>query len=85
MYVCEDYTYLGGLFHPEGFPMQNNAFIRPSGPLSSAGQGPGTFSTLVKYDASFHGGSQEGILALYHQGGAESDFGVVMLKVLVEA
>jgi hypothetical protein len=52
---------------------------------TNSGFGPGTFSTPVKYNASFHGGSQEGILALYHQGGAESDFGVVMLKVLVEA
>jgi len=49
------------------------------------GFGHGTFSTPVTYDASFHGGSQEGIVALYHQGGAEFDFGVVMLKVLVEA
>jgi hypothetical protein len=52
---------------------------------TNSGFGPGTFSTPVKYDASFHGGSQEGILALYHQGGAESDFGVIMVKVLVEA
>jgi hypothetical protein len=52
---------------------------------TNSGFGPGTFSTPVKYDASFHGGSQEGILALYHQGGAASDFGVIMVKVLVEA
>ena len=52
---------------------------------TNSGFGPGAFSTPVKYNASFHGGSQEGILALYHQGGAESDFGVVMVKVLVEA
>ncbi len=52
---------------------------------TNSGFGPGTFSTPVKYDASFHGGSQEGILALYHQGGAETDFGVIMVKVLVEA
>jgi hypothetical protein len=52
---------------------------------TTSGFGPGTFSTPVTYDASFHGGSQEGIVALYHQGGAESDFGVVMLKVLVKA
>ena len=52
---------------------------------TNSGFGPGIFSTPVKYDASFHGGSQEGILALYHQGGAEFDFGVIMVKVLVEA
>ncbi len=52
---------------------------------TDSGFGAGTFSTPVKYDASFHGGSQEGILALYHQGGAESDFGVIMVKVLVQA
>jgi hypothetical protein len=52
---------------------------------TNSGFGPGTFSTPVTYDSSFHGGSQEGILALYHQGGAETDFGVVMVKVLVEA
>jgi hypothetical protein len=52
---------------------------------ANSGFGPGTFSTPVKYNASFQGGSQEGILALYHQGGAQSDFGVTMVKVLVEA
>lgn len=52
---------------------------------ANSGFGPGTFSTPVTYDSSFHGGSQEGIVALYYQGGAEFDFGVVMLKVLVEA
>ena len=50
-----------------------------------SGFGPATFSTPVTYDASFHGGSQEGLVALTHQGGAEFDFGVVMLKVLVQA
>jgi Immunoglobulin-like domain of bacterial spore germination len=49
------------------------------------GFGAGTFSTPVTYNASFHGGSQEGIVALIHQGGAEFDYGVVMLKVLVGA
>ncbi len=52
---------------------------------TDSGFGASTFSTPVKYDASFHGGSQEGILALFHQGGAESDFGVIMVKVLVQA
>jgi hypothetical protein len=52
---------------------------------TNSGFGPGTFSTPVKYNASFRDGSQEGILALYYQGGAESDFGVTMVKVLVEA
>ncbi|HKV58715.1 MAG TPA: hypothetical protein VJO32_10545 [Ktedonobacteraceae bacterium] len=52
---------------------------------TNIGFGPGTFSTPVTYDTSFRGGSQEGIVALIHQGGAEFDFGVVMVKVLVEA
>jgi Immunoglobulin-like domain of bacterial spore germination len=34
----------------------------------NSGFGPGTFSTSVTYNASFHGGSQEGIVALFHQG-----------------
>lgn len=69
---------LDHLYHEIGhaFAMSQN---------TNSGFGPGTFSTPVTYDATFHGGSQEGVVVLVHQGGAEFDFGVVMLKVLVEA
>jgi len=46
---------------------------------------PSTFSLGVRYTSSFQGGAQEGIVALVHAGGANFDFGAVMVKVLLNA
>jgi hypothetical protein len=46
---------------------------------------PSKFSLEVKYTSSFQGGAQEGIVELVHAGGANFDFGAVMVKVLISA
>jgi len=51
--------------------------------MGSAGFGDGPFTVKVPYQASFKAGAQEGIVELVHTGGASFDYGVVMVKVLV--
>jgi hypothetical protein len=51
--------------------------------MGSAGFGPGPFTVKVPYQASFQAGAQEGIVELVHTGGASFDYGVVLVKVLV--
>lgn len=46
---------------------------------------PAPFFLHVKYTSSFHGGAQEGFIELVHAGGAEFDFGFVIVKVLLGA
>ena len=46
---------------------------------------PSKFSLGVRYTSSFQGGAQEGIAELVHAGGANFDFGAVMVKVLLSA
>ena len=41
------------------------------------------FSLKVTYTSSFQGGAQEGIVELFHIGGTPSDYGLVMVKVLI--
>jgi Immunoglobulin-like domain of bacterial spore germination len=54
---------------------------------SNSSFGVGPFSADVPYNASFHGGAQEGIVVLYDEngGGASLRSRVVMVKVLLEA
>jgi hypothetical protein len=55
------------------------AFARaPSGTSPST-----TFTVTFPYTSSFQAGAQEGIVELLHAGGAEFDFGAVLVKVLV--
>ena len=51
----------------------------------TSGLGFGPFSVNVSYEASFHGGAQEGIVVLYDEngGGASLRGGVAMVKVLL--
>ena len=42
-----------------------------------------TFTVTFPYTSSFRPGAQEGIVELLHAGGAESDYGAVLVKVLV--
>ncbi|HEY7416858.1 MAG TPA: hypothetical protein VH593_16850, partial [Ktedonobacteraceae bacterium] len=51
--------------------------------MGSTGFGSGPFTVKVSYLSSFQEGAQEGIIALVHTGGASFDYGVVMVKVLV--
>lgn len=46
---------------------------------------PSEFSLAVTYTSSFQGGAQEGIVELFHTGGTPSDYGLVMVKVLIAA
>jgi hypothetical protein len=56
----------------------NNFAMAPDG--SSP---PSKFSLDVTYTSSLPGGAQEGIVELVHAGGASFDYGVVMVKVLL--
>ena len=48
--------------------------------------GKTTFTATVPYNASFHHGAQEGVLAFYTYSEADGSIaGVVMMKVLVSA
>ncbi len=52
----------------------------------AVGNGNTSFSTTVAYNASFRGGSQEGIVALYSYSNADGSIaGTVMIKVLLSA
>jgi hypothetical protein len=51
--------------------------------MGTAGFGDGPFSVDVSYISSFKAGAQEGIVELVHTSGAPFDYGVVMVKVLV--
>jgi hypothetical protein len=51
-----------------------------------ASNGKTTFTATIPYNASFHGGTQEGVLAFYRYSMADGAIaGVVMMKVLVSA
>lgn len=50
------------------------------------GMGPTTFSASVSYTATFHGGAQEGILAVYSSSNADGAIaGVYMQKAMIQA
>ncbi len=51
--------------------------------MGTAGFASGPFSVNVPYQSSFQAGNQEGIVMLVHTSGAPFDYGVVMVKVLV--
>ena len=52
--------------------------------LAPSGNAPPTnFSVTVPYTSSFQTGAQEGIVELFHAGGAAFDVGAVLVKVLV--
>ena len=51
--------------------------------MGTAGFGSGPFTVTVPYVSSYQGGAQEGIVELVHAGGAPFDYGVVLVKVLV--
>jgi len=44
---------------------------------------PTTFTVTFPYTSSFQAGAQEGIVELLHAGGLSSDYGAVLVKVLV--
>jgi Immunoglobulin-like domain of bacterial spore germination len=54
--------------------------------IGAIGMGNTTFSTSVKYNSDFHGGSQEGIVALYAYSNADGSIAsAVIVKVLISA
>jgi hypothetical protein len=52
--------------------------------MAPSGYSPSTtFTTTFPHTSSFQAGAQEGIVQLLHAGGPESDYGAVLVKVLV--
>jgi hypothetical protein len=65
-------------YRSQPIQLGNNFAMAPDG--SSP---PSKFSLDVKYTSSLPGGAQEGIVELVHTSGASFDYGVVMVKVLL--